>query len=183
MTDYYMAFSFHDLRNLGDLIIVDPYPSDLAAYKKHIQEIIKHILIKMEYADLAKGILFYKMDDDETMYLTQLKSFTNELYSLLEDLDWFAKSVCFYAGTPESNIGIYKRETEKYKSEINVHKATCRKIWEIIESFGCNIYDNKKKIIAMRMSEAMKSLDPSVIQESIAKLIDYESEKINKILY
>lgn len=180
LTDYYTAFSLHDVRNLGDLILADP--ANVTVHKKYIQDVIKQILIKMEAADFAKGILFFKMDETEKRYVAQLKSLTTELYSLLEDLDWFAQSVCFYTGSAKSNIEIYRRETMQYSSEKKLHKGTCQKIWTIIESFDYKIYDHKKKIIAMRMSEAMEALEPSTIQENITQLIDYESGKINKIL-
>lgn len=183
LTDYYTAFSLHDVRNLGDLILVNPSDVNVTTHKQYIQELIKKILIKMEAADFAKGILFFKMDNTELGYLDAFKSFTIELYSLLEDLDWFSQSVCFYNGSATLNQDMYERETEKYRSsEENLHKGTCQKIWSIIESFNYNIFDQKKTIITIRMSEAMRVLDPSIIQTNIAQLIDYEARKINKIL-
>lgn len=182
LADYYKAFSLKDVRDLGDLILTDN-PSSVSTIKKQIHNNIKTILERMEAADFLKGLMFpIHLDEKETELLLCCQEYTNELYSLLEDLDWFAFTVCYFNGNFSMNKDIYVRETNKYLTEQGLHSSKSRRIGEIIKKYEYNIFDNKKDIIRKRMTEALVLLNPVDIQRKVANLIDYEQRKIEKLL-
>ena len=182
LADYYKAFSLKDVRDLGDLILIDN-PSSASIIKKQIHNNIKTIFERMEAADFLKGLMFpIHLDKKESELLLCYQEYTNELYSLLEDLDWFAFSVCYFNGSFSMNKDIYIRETNKYLTEQGLHSSKSRKIGEIIKEYKYNIFDNKKEIIRKRMAESLVLLNPADIQRKIANLIDYEQRKIEKLL-
>ena len=182
LEDYYKEFSLKDVWDLGDLILTDN-PSSVSTIKKQIHNNIKTILERMEAADFLKGLMFpIHLDEKETELLLCCQECTNELYSLLEDLDWFALTVCYFNGNFSLNKDIYVRETNKYLIEPGLHSSKSRRIGEIIIEYEYNIFDNKKDIIRKRMTEALVLLNPADIQRKVANLIDYEQRKIEKLL-
>lgn len=181
LAEYYKAFSFNDVNAIGDNILVKSIR--LSEQIKDARTSLKLIMDNFNIADFSKGILFPKdLDSRETELLAKLKSYSNELSSLLEDLDWYLFSVFGHNGGDSMLRKMYIDKTNAYKQEIHSHESESRRIWEVIEEYDYKVSGYNGKIIATRMKEASDNLKPVDIQKTITELIDYEQDIINKII-
>lgn len=181
LAEYYKAFSFNDVNAIGDNILVKSIR--LSEQIKDARTSLKLIMDNFNIADFSKGILFPKdLDSRETELLAKLKSYSNELSSLLEDLDWYLFSVFGHNGGDSMLRKMYIDKTNAYKQEIHPHESESRRIWEVIEEYDYKVSGYNGKIIATRMKEASDNLKPEDIQKTITELIDYEQDIINKII-
>lgn len=181
LAEYYKAFSFNDVNAIGDNILVKSIR--LSEQIKDARTSLKLIMDNFNIADFSKGILFPKdLDSRETELLAKLKSYSNELSSLLEDLDWYLFSVFGHNGGDSMLRKMYIDKTNAYKQEIHSHESESRRIWEVIEEYDYKVSGYNGKIIATRMKEASDNLKPEDIQKTITELIDYEQDIINKII-
>lgn len=173
MADVYNAFSQNDLTMLGDSYgFYDKIP--------YIVKEIKRISDKMKDADFAKGLLFPKdIDRNESKFLARLHGYEEEFNALLEDLNWLARLSDNDKFRTDSNfrnelIQHYKERARQFNN------IKSRRAWELID-FGAT----KISIITianLRIKEGIENISPDEIMFVISKLIDYEQEKINKIL-
>lgn len=181
LAEYYEAYSFNDVNAIGDNILVRSIR--LSEQIKDARTSLKLIMDNFNIADFSKGILFPKdLDSRETELLGELKFYSDEFCSLLEDLDWYLFSVFGHNGGDSMLREMYIDKTNAYKQESHSHESKSRRIWEVIEEYDYKITSNNKKIIATRMKEARKNLKPEDIQKTITELIDYEQDIINKII-
>lgn len=178
---FYTAFSFNDVKDIGDMLL--EISSDKKSHKMQIHNKIKEISEKMDAADFSKGVLFPEnMDTKEHKFLMRLNDYTNELYSLLEDLDWYSCMLYKFDGRAGLRTEDFKNETIQYKSEEKKHSSCSTRIYDVVAQKGFSIFGHREEILAIRMSGAMENLQPDDIKKVIAELIDYESKKINKIM-
>lgn len=163
LAEYYKAFSFNDVNAIGDNILVKSIR--LSEQIKDARTSLKLIMDNFNIADFSKGILFPKdLDSRETELLAKLKSYSNELSSLLEDLDWYLFSVFGHNGGDSMLRKMYIDKTNAYKQEIHSHESESRRIWEVIEEYDYKVSGYNGKIIATRMKEASDNLKPEDIQ-------------------
>lgn len=173
MADVYNAFSQNDLTMLGDSY-------GFYDKKSYIIKEIKRISDKMKDADFAKGLLFPKdIDRNESKFLARLHGYEEEFNALLEDLNWLARLSDNDKFRTDSNFRneIIRNYKERARQFNNIKS---RRAWELID-FGAT----KISIITianLRIKEGIENISPDEIMFVISKLIDYEQEKINKIL-
>ena len=173
MVDVYNAFSQNDLTMLGDSY--GNYGNN-----QYIIKEIKRISDKMKDADFAKGLLFPKdIDRNESKFLARLHGYEEEFNALLEDLNWLAHLNGNDKFRTDSNFRneIIQNYKERAKQFNNIKS---RRAWELID-FGAT----KISIITianLRIKEGIENISPDEIMFVTSKLIDYEQEKINKIL-
>lgn len=173
MADVYNAFSQNDLTMLGDSY--GNYGNN-----QYIIKEIKRISDKMKDADFAKGLLFPKdIDRNESKFLARLHGYEEEFNALLKDLNWLAHLNGNDKFRTDSNFRneIIQNYKERARQFNNIKS---RRAWELID-FGAT----KISIITiakLRIQEGIENISPDEIMFVISKLIDYEQEKINKIL-
>lgn len=181
LTEYYNAFNLNDVNAIADRMLVRE--TDVIKQIKEIKLELKKIIEKFYIADFSKGILFSnEIKEQEIVYLTKLKLFSDEFYALLKDFDWYISTVFGYIGNDEILKEQFIKKTKKYQDEPHPHTSNSRRMWEIIEEYEYKIVSKNKYIIAKRMSEATEYLDLKEIQKSIVELIDYENHIINKLI-
>lgn len=173
MADVYNAFSQNDLTMLGDSYgFYDKIP--------YIVKEIKRISDKMKDADFAKGLLFPKdIDRNESKFLARLHGYEEEFNALLEDLNWLARLSDNDKFRTDSNFRneIIQNYKERARQFNNIKS---RRAWELIDSGATKI--SIRTIANLRIKEGIRNISPDEIMFVISKLIDYEQEKINKIL-
>lgn len=173
MADVYNAFSQNDLTMLGDSYgFYDKIP--------YIVKEIKRISDKMKDADFAKGLLFPKdIDRNESKFLARLHGYEEEFNALLKDLNWLAHLNGNDKFRTDSN---FRNEIiQNYKARARqFNNIKSRRAWELIDSGATKI--SISTIAKLRIKEGIENISPDEIMFVISKLIDYEQEKINKIL-
>lgn len=173
MVDYYNAFSQNDITMLGDCFV--SYNN-----KGYINKEIKRISDKMKIADFAKGLLFpNKLDNKESECLVKLKIYTEEFNALLEDLNWLAN---LYDNEEFRKDCIVRNKiTQSFKEKVKQYNnIKSQRVWDLIDFGATKIYINS--IANRRIHEGVKMISPDEIISIISELIDYEQEKINKII-
>lgn len=173
MVDVYNAFSQNDLTMLGDSY--GNYGNN-----QYIIKEIKRISDKMKDADFAKGLLFSKdIDRNESKFLARLHGYEEEFNALLEDLNWLAHLNGNDKFRTDSNFRneIIQNYKERARQFNNIKS---RRAWELIDSGATKI--SIRTIANLRIKEGIRNISPDEIMFVISKLIDYEQEKINKIL-
>lgn len=173
MADVYNAFSQNDLTMLGDSY--GNYGNN-----QYIIKEIKRISDKMKDADFAKGLLFPKdIDRNESKFLARLHGYEEEFNALLEDLNWLAILNGNDKFRTDSNFRneIIQNYKERARQFNNIKS---RRVWELIDSGATKI--SISTIANLRIKEGIENISPDEIMFVISKLIDYEQEKINKIL-
>lgn len=173
MVDVYNAFSQNDLTMLGDSY--GNYGNN-----QYIIKEIKRISDKMKDADFAKGLLFSKdIDRNESKFLARLHGYEEEFNALLEDLNWLAHLNGNDKFRTDSN---FRNEIiQNYKGRARqFNNIKSRRAWELIDSGATKI--SISTIANLRIKEGIRNISPDEIMFVISKLIDYEQEKINKIL-
>lgn len=174
--DYYSAFCFNDLAFLGKNIMNKEY-------KSNIRNELKVMIDRMINADFNVEILFPEnIDSDEKRLLLEIKKITQEFYAMLCDLDWYTFYVANLTGSFEMNQHLYIERTDKYMIDANKYDLSHDRIWDIIKANDYNIFDKHKKIISEFFYNAFEVIDFDNVQKHITNLIDYEQNKINKIL-
>lgn len=176
LADYYSAFCIYDLTFLEEKIFKKENQSD-------IRNEIKVLLDRMNNAYFSVGILFPEnMDSDEKRLLFEIKKITEEFYAMLSDLYWYVHDVAYLSGGFELNESIYKEKTDKYIMDANKYDLSHDRIWDIIIAKDYNIYDKHEEIVSNYFDLVLEIFNPNNIQKHIINLIDYEQNKINKIL-
>ncbi len=173
MVDYYNAFSQNDITMLGDCFVSN-------SNNGYINKEIKRISDKMKIADFATGLLFpNKLDNKESECLFKLKAYTEEFNALLEDLNWLAN---LYDNEKFRKDCIVRNElTQSFKKKANQYNnIKSRRVWDFIDLSTEKIYISL--IVSRRINEGIKNISPGEIISVISELIDYEQEKINKII-
>lgn len=174
MYDYFMAFSQNDIISLIDYYSRHDKKDDI------IKE-IKRMIDLMSLSVFSKKILFAEeTDSEEKVILGRLKNFDREFYALLHDVKWLARYIGVsnfkdksYALKVAYN---YKNKDEIVRPDL---KPVDRRIWNIIsEQETISVAE----IVKIRISEAMDNLKRENINEEIVRLINYEQNKINKII-
>lgn len=173
MVDFYNAFSQNDITMLGDCF--GSYDN-----KEYINKEIKRISDKMKIADFAKGLLFpSKLDNKESECLVKLKGYTEEFNAILEDLNWLVnlydnenfRKDCIVRNKITQN---FKKRAKQYNN------IKSQRVWNLIDLDATKIYISS--IANQRIYEGVKMISPDKIISIISELIDYEQEKVNKII-
>lgn len=172
----YTSFYLNDLSAVADDILNKKDPTD-------IRQSLKHLIGEKNVASFNLGVLFPKeLDATEISLLSKINQLNDEHSALLEDLDWFVHDVAFHNGSFEMNKKMYTSKTIEYRTEkINGYETQSKRIWEIIESYKYNIFDNHREIIKDRM-QCTELFSFVNLQKAICNLIDYEENKINEII-
>lgn len=173
MVDYYNAFSQNDITMLGDCFGI--YDN-----KAYIIKEIKRILDRMKNADFAKSLLFpKKIDYTEHECLGRLNTYTEEFNALIADLYWLA---LLYDNDKFRTDPTFRNElTQSFKKRANQYNnIKSRRVWDFIDLSTEKIYISL--IVSRRINEGIKNISPGEIISVISELIDYEQEKINKII-
>ena len=173
MVDFYNAFSQNDIIMLGDCF---------KRYNKqeHILTEIRRISEKMRNADFTKGLLLPKIPDYmEYTSIAKLKIYTEELYALLEDLNWLA-----YIYTNDKFIDdrtTRKNLIQNFKKRARQYLHTkSKRNWDLIDLDAERI--SLYSVANQRINEGVNNMPPENITQIILELIDHEQEKINKII-
>ncbi|MCD8209045.1 MAG: hypothetical protein LUD72_13995 [Bacteroidales bacterium] len=192
--DLESVFHRSDFDSLADLFTCDMKPPISMDYQTKILEKINWIFSKASSAILPVNTMFTeKRDDFETESLVFFNENIEELYAVLDDLQWFIYNVeCMFASAfPHTTISTSQRRstqdyinrTNAYKEIEHSHSSKSRRIWEIIESLQYRRdYNAKLSIVYTRIREALNQIDLPKIHKAIATLIEHEQEKINAIL-
>lgn len=173
MVDYYYAFSQNDITMLGDCFVSN-------SNNGYINKEIKRISDKMKIADFATGLLFpNKLDNKESECLFKLKAYTEEFNALLEDLNWLAN---LYDNEKFRKDCIVRDElTQSFKKKAKQYNnIKSQRVWNLIDLGATKIYISS--IANQRIYEGVKMISPDEIISIISELIDYEQEKVNKII-
>lgn len=173
MVDFYNAFSQNDITMLGDCF--ESYDK-----KEYINKEIKRISDKMKNADFAKSLLFpKKIDYMESECLGRLNTYTEEFNALLADLYWLA---LLYDNDKFRTDHTFRNElTQNFKKCTKQHSnIKSRRVWDFIDLSTEKIYISS--VVSKRISEGVKNISPGEIISVISELIDYEQEKVNKII-
>ena len=167
LAEYYKSFSFNDINAIANRMLT--------------KETIAYIQIKETRASL-KQMFSNELTKEEINILEKLKSYSDEFCALLEDFDWYMYEVFALNGNDDSLKEMYKNKTKKYQQEEHTHISKSRRIWDIIIEYDYKITSKNKAIISTRIKEAMQNIKADDIQKTIVELLDYEQEKINKII-
>lgn len=172
----YTSFYLNDLSAVADDIL---NKKDSA----NIRQSLKRLIDEKIVASFNLGVLFPKdLDAVEISLLSKINQLNDEHSALLEDLGWFVHDVAFHNGSFEMNKEMYTSKTIEYRTEkINGYNTQSKRIWEIIESYEYNIFDNHREIIKDRM-QCTELFSFVNLQKAICNLIDYEENKINEII-
>lgn len=173
MVDFYNAFSQNDITMLGDCFV--SYDN-----KGYINKEIKRILDKMKNADFAKSLLFpKKIDYMESECLGRLNTYTEEFNALLADLYWLA--LLYDNDRFRTDYDFRNELTQNFKKRAKLHcNIKSRRVWDFIDLSTEKIYISS--VVNKRISEGVKNISPGEIISVISELIDYEQEKVNKII-
>lgn len=173
MVDFYNAFSQNDITMLGDCFV--SYDN-----KGYINKEIKRISDKMKIADFAKGLLFpNKLDNKESECLVKLKTYTEEFNALLEDLNWLAN--LYDNENFRKDCIVRNKITQDFKKRAKQYNnIKSQRVWNLIDLDATKIYISS--IVNQRIYEGVKMISPDKIISIISELIDYEQEKVNKII-
>lgn len=176
LADYYSAFCFNDLHFLKDKIIEKENQSD-------IRKELRGMVGRMTNAFFNVRNLFSKdTDSDEKRLLLDITKITALYFATLSDLDWYVLNVAYHSGSFESNKQMYIERTKKYMTDAHKYGLSHDRIWDIIKANDYNIFDKHKEIVSKYLKDVFKVIDFDNVQRHIANLIDYEQNKINKIL-
>lgn len=176
LADYYSAFCFNDLALLSNKIKTKKNKSD-------IRNEIKVMVDRVANTDFSVKILFpINTDSDEKKMLLELDKFTVEFNVTLCDLLWYVHDVAYLSGGFDFNESIYKERTDKYMIDATKYDLSHDRIWDIIKANDYNIFDKHEEIVSKYVDLVLEVLNPINVQEHIVNLIDYEQNKINKIL-
>lgn len=181
LAEYYKSFSFNDINAIANRMLT----KETIAYIqiKETRVSLKQIIDSFNIADFSKGIMFSnELTKEEINILEKLKSYSDEFCALLEDFDWYMYEVFALNGNDDSLKEMYKNKTKKYQQEEHTHISKSRRIWDIIIEYDYKITSKNKAIISTRIKEAMQNIKADDIQKTIVELLDYEQEKINKII-
>lgn len=173
MVDYYNAFSQNDITMLGDCF-------GSCDNKEYINKEIKRISDKMKIADFAKGLLFpNKLDNKESECLVKLKRYTEEFNALLEDLNWLV--ILCDNDKFRTDPTLRNELTQSFKKRAKQYNnIKSQRVWNLIDLGATKIYISS--IANQRIYEGVKMISPDEIISIISELIDYEQEKVNKII-
>lgn len=176
VSKFYTSFNLNDLSVVANHIM---YKEDSV----NVRQQLKCLINESKVASFNLGILFpNNLDNTERLLLSKIHQLSDEYSALLEDLDWIVSGVAYHNGTFDMLRDNYVSDTEEYRKEkINGYQTTSKRIWEIIKYNNYNICDNHKKIIAERMLST-ELFSFANIQKAISELIDYEEDKISKII-
>ena len=181
LAEYYKSFSFNDINAIANRMLT----KETIAYIqiKETRASLKQIIDSFNIADFSKGIMFSnELTKEEINILEKLKSYSDEFCALLEDFDWYICEVFAYNGGDDSLKEMYENKTKNYQQEEHAHISKSRRIWDIIIEYDYKIASKNKAIISIRIKEAMQNIKADDIQKTIVELLDYEQEKINKII-
>lgn len=173
MVDFYNAFSQNDITMLGNCF--GSYDN-----KEYINKEIKRISDKMKIADFAKGLLFpNKLDNKESECLVKLKGYTEEFNALLEDLNWLV--ILCDNDKFRTDPTLRNELTQSFKKRAKQYNnIKSQRVWNLIDLGATKIYISS--IANQRIYEGVKMISPDEIISIISELIDYEQEKVNKII-
>ncbi|WP_147350478.1 hypothetical protein [Bacteroides intestinalis] len=173
---FYTSFYLNDLLVIADDII---FKRDYVNTK----QLLKRLIDESNVASFNLFILFPKnLDNAEMSLLSKIHQLSDEHSALLEDLDWVISGVASHNGNFEMLKDNYISGTEEYRNEkINGYQTTSKRIWEIIKFYNYNICDNRKNIIDERMLST-ELFSFANLQKAISELINYEEDKISKII-
>lgn len=175
LADYYYSFCFHDLTFLEVKIYEKGNRND-------IRNEIKVMYDRMSNAYFSVGIFFPEnIDSEEKKMLSEIKKITERFHATLSDLDWYILTFANLSGSFELNKGFCKNKTEEYERFVKSDLSHDR-IWNFIKENGYNIFDKQNEIVSTYLDAVFNVLNPDNVQEDIANLIDYEQNKIDKIL-
>lgn len=181
LAEYYKAFSFNDINAIADRILAKETYANIQI--KEVRASLKQVIDGFNIADFSKGVMFSKeLTQEEIDFLEKLKSYSDEFCALIEDLDWYVFEVYGHNGSDDTLRRMYESKTKKYQQEEHTHISQSRRIWDIIIECDYKISSKNKEIISIRMKEAMWNIKADDIQKTILELLDYEQEKINKII-
>lgn len=181
LAEYYKAFSFNDINAIADRILAKETYANIQI--KEVRASLKQVIDRFNIADFSKGVMFSKeLTQEEIDFLEKLKSYSDEFCALIEDLDWYVFEVYGHNGSDDTLRRMYESKTKKYQQEEHTHISQSRRIWDIIIECDYKISSKNKEIISIRMKEAMRNIKADDIQKTILELLDYEQEKINKII-
>lgn len=174
--DCYSAFCIYDLTLLEEKIFKKENQSD-------VRNEIKVLLDRMTNANFSVGILFPEnIDSDEKRLLCEINKIMEEFYAMLSDLYWYVYNVAYLSGGFELNESIYKEKTDKYIMDATKYDLSHDRIWDIIIAKDYNIFDKHEEIVLDYFDLVFDVFNPNNVQRHIANLIDYEQNKIDKIL-
>lgn len=174
--DCYSAFCIYDLTLLEEKIFKKENQSD-------IRNEIKVLLDRMTNANFSVGILFPEnIDSDEKRLLFEINKIMEEFYAMLGDLDWYVHDVAYLSGGFDFNESIYKERTDNYMKDAYKHEISHNRIWDIIIANGYNIFGKHEEIVSKYFDHVLEVFNPNKIQKHIINLLDYEQNKIDKIL-
>lgn len=181
LAEYYKSFSFNDINAIVNRILTKE--TNVHIQIKETRASLKQIVDSFNIADFSKGIMFSnELTKEEINILEKLKSYSDEFCALLEDFDWYMYEVFALNGNDDSLKEMYKNKTKEYQQEEHTHISKSRRIWDIIIEYDYKITSKNKAIISTRIQEAMQNIKADDIQKTIVELLDYEQEKINKII-
>lgn len=176
LADYYSEFCIYDLIFLEEMIFKKENQSD-------IRNKIKILLDRITNASFSVGILFPEnIDSEEKKLLSAINKITEEFYATLGDLDWYVHDVAYLSGGFEFNARIYKERTDNYMKDATKYNLSHDRIWQIIIANSYNIFDKHEEIVSNYFDLVLEVLNPNDVQKHIIDLIDYEQNKIDKIL-
>lgn len=181
LAEYYKSFSLNDINAIANRMLT----KETIAYIqiKETRASLKQIIDNFNVADFSKGIMFSnQLTKEESNIIEKLKSYSDEFCALIEDLDWYVFEVYGHNGSDDTLRRMYESKTKKYQQEEHTHISKSRRIWDIIIEYDYKISSKNKEIISTRMEEAMRNIKADNIQKTILELLDYEQEKINKII-
>ena len=151
---------------------------------ENLTPLIKKIIEDKVSSEFDFRVLFPQQKDDfESGFLESIEHLNLIHLALMKDLEWLisAYKEGIDYGSEHLSGKYFEELTEDYKDKGYVSEIKDNRIYDIIRDYKYDFSKSKFDIIDKRM-QSMKNISQDKLINKLSLLIDYETDKINKIL-
>lgn len=170
--DYYNTFDQNDVINLCNLIHKNKKETILEA-----EELINELINRNNKVTFALEFLFTKeRDEEETKILLKLKEYNLAFKALICDTQFLVRIL--KKNEDPNQLFMY---IDDYRNENRIPQVTENRLVDIVNNYE-SFFSTKYTGFINQLFKARKNFHSTLIQGTLSELINYEENKINKII-
>lgn len=170
--DYYNAFDQNDVINLCNLIHKNKKETILEA-----EELINELINRNNKVTFALEFLFTKeRDEEETKILLKLKEYNLAFKALICDTQFLVRIL--KKNEDPNQLFLY---IDDYRNENKIPQITENRLVDIINDYS-SFFLTKYTDFINQLFGARRNFHSILIQNTLSELVNYEENKINKII-
>ena len=170
--DYYNVFDQNDIINLCNLIHKNKKETILEA-----EELINELINRNNKVTFALEFLFTKeRDEEETKILLKLKEYNLAFKALICDTQFLVRILKKNEDPNQLFMHI-----DDYRNENRIPQITENRLVDIVNNYE-SFFSTKYTGFINQLFKARKKFHSTLIQGTLSELINYEENKINKII-